>query len=108
MQHRRYRGTVHAFARDGAAMTDQEHSLTALRNLGPASVAMLVKAGITSAAQLRQLGAVDAFLRVRAAGGKPSLNLLWALHGALHDCDWKTVAQQERLALLLELEEKQR
>lgn len=57
------------------------------RNLGPRSREMLAKAGIVSEAQLRTLGAVAAYVAVKRAGGKPSLNLLWALEGALTDRD---------------------
>jgi len=54
-----------------------------LRNLGPASFAMLEAAGVKSEGQLRTMGAVAAFVAVKNAGQEPSLNLLWALKGAL-------------------------
>lgn len=54
-------------------------ALSTLPNLGPKSQAMLAAAGITSLAQLRQLGAVAAYSRVRRSGAKASLNLLLAL-----------------------------
>ena len=76
-----------------------------LRNLGPRSAKMLAKAGIISNKALRALGSVAAFLAVKRAGCSPSLNLLWALEGALTDRDWKEVARDDRLGLLLELEE---
>jgi DNA transformation protein len=79
--------------------------LRALPNLGPASERMLHAAGIHTPAALRALGAVPAFVAVRQAGQQPSLNLLWALEGALSDRDWKSVAQQERTALLMQLDD---
>lgn len=75
-----------------------------LRNLGPKSQQMLQHAGICDAAQLRQLGAVAAFAAVRRLQPNASLNLLWALEGALTDRPWQDVARKERLRLLLELE----
>lgn len=69
-------------------------------NLGPRSREMLAKAGIVSEAQLRALGAVAAYVAVKRAGGKSSLNLLWALEGALTNRDWKEVAKKDRLSLL--------
>lgn len=69
---------------------------------------MLLSAGITSERQLRELGAVAAYVRVRQAGCAPSLNLLWALEGALTDRDWKAVARDERTSLLLRLDDFQR
>lgn len=75
-----------------------------LPNLGPKSEAMLHRAGIKTESQLRALGAVRAFVKVRENGASPSLNLLWALEGALTNRPWQTVAREDRLALLLELE----
>ena len=73
-------------------------------NLGPKSQEMLEHAGIVSLDQLRVLGSVAAFVQVKRAGGKPSLNLLWALEGALSGLDWKVVAKEHRTSLLLALE----
>jgi DNA transformation protein len=79
--------------------------LASMRNLGPASARMLHAAGITSAADLRSMGAVAAYVAVQRCGGKPSLNLLWALEGALTDRDWKAVSREDRTALLLALDD---
>ena len=76
-----------------------------LRGLGPKSIAMLETAGITTEESLRALGSIHAFFRVKAAGCKPSLNLLWALEGALSDMDWREVAQEHRTSLLGALDE---
>jgi DNA transformation protein and related proteins len=78
--------------------------ISAMRNLGKKSHAMLAAAGITSEKQLRECGAAAAFLAVKKAGAKPSLNLLWAIEGALTDCDWKDIAKTERLSLLTQVE----
>ena len=78
--------------------------ITELPNLGPRSEAMLRQAGITTVRQLRQLGAVRAFLKVRSAGANPSLNLLWAIEGALTGRPWQRVAKEERLNLMLQLD----
>jgi len=78
--------------------------LSNLRNLGEASAKMLAAAGITTEAELRRRGAAAAFVAVKRAGGKPSINLLWAIEGALTDRDWKDVAKTERLSLLTQVE----
>lgn len=83
-------------------------ALSTLPNLGPKSQAMLAAAGITSLAQLRQLGAVAAYSRVRRSGAKASLNLLWALEGALTGLPWQQVAREHRTSLLLALETHER
>ena len=87
------------------ASPPEDPPLRALPNLGPASERMLHAAGICTPAALRALGAVPAFVAVRQAGQQPSLNLLWALEGALSGRDWKSVAQQERTALLMQLDD---
>ena len=63
-------------------------STTQLRNIGPKSAAWLRQVGLRSADDLVAAGSVHAFLKVRRAGFKPSLNLLYALEGALLDCHW--------------------
>lgn len=78
--------------------------LASLRNLGSHSEAMLAAAGITTHDQLRAKGAAAAFVAVRRAGCAPSLNLLWAIEGALTDRDWKVVAKGDRLSLLSQVE----
>lgn len=78
--------------------------IAGLANLGPASARMLRAAGIDNVAQLNEFGAVEAFRRVRASGATPSLNLLWALEGALTGRHWQEVAHAERTSLLLELD----
>lgn len=75
-----------------------------LPGLGPKSLAMLAAAGLYGRADLEKLGSVRAYLRVQAAGQNASLNLLWAIEGALTGQDWRVVAREERGRLLLELD----
>lgn len=77
---------------------------TDLPGLGPKSLAMLAAAGIHGRADLERIGSVRAYLRVKAAGQNASLNLLWAMEGALTGEDWRGVAREERSRLLLELD----
>ena len=79
-----------------------------LTGLGPKSLAMLAAAGIHHRADLEQLGSVRAYLKVNAAGQNASLNLLWAMEGALTGEDWRVVARDHRTSLLLALEAAQR
>ena len=78
--------------------------LDTLPNLGPKSNEMLRRSGISSIEQLRELGAVRAYLMVKRNDGRASLNLLWALEGALSNRPWHEVAKHDRLSLLLHLE----
>jgi DNA transformation protein len=77
-------------------------------NLGPKSAQMLADAGITSLARLRALGSVAAYALVKKRGGNSSLNLLWALEGALTGLPWQEVAREHRASLLLALEQHER
>ena len=79
-----------------------------LPNFGPKSQQMLAQAGIKTVEQLRELGSVRAYLQVKHHGGNTSLNLLWAMEGALAGQHWREVAKHERLRLLLELEDIER
>ena len=79
-------------------------ALAELQGLGPRSQGMLAGAGIKTVAQLRGLGAVCAYAKVKASGANASLNLLWALEGALTGLPWQVVAREHRLSLLLALE----
>ena len=79
-----------------------------LPGLGPKSLAMLAAAGLHGRADLERLGSVQAYLRVKAAGQNASLNLLWALEGALAGQDWRVGAREERTRLLLALDAAQR
>jgi DNA transformation protein len=69
---------------------------------------MLATAGITSHQQLRALGAVAAYARVKRVAPKASLNLLWALEGALTGLAWQQVARDHRTSLLLALDAHER
>ena len=78
--------------------------LVALKNLGPESAQWLEATGVTTRVELERLGPVRAFLLVKRHGFNPSLNLLYALAGALRDCHWAALPEDERTGLLLELD----
>ena len=71
-----------------------------LRNIGPKSAAWLRQVGLRTFDDLASIGAVEAFMRVKRAGFKPSLNLLYALEGALLDCHWQQVPDERRSELV--------
>ena len=77
---------------------------SSLLNLGPKSDAMLASIGIRTHADLRACGAVNAFIQLKQSKQPASLNLLWAMEGALSNRHWRVVAKEDRLRLLLELE----
>ncbi|MFN3311698.1 MAG: TfoX/Sxy family protein, partial [Thermomonas sp.] len=71
-----------------------------LRNIGPKSAAWLRQVGLRTPEDLAAAGAVGAYVKVRRAGFKPSLNLLYALEGALADCHWQEVPDARRAELV--------
>jgi len=75
-----------------------------LRNIGPKSAAWLRQVGLRTEADIVAVGPVEAYMRVRRAGFKPTLNLLYALEGALCDCHWQDVPEPRRLQLAQEAE----
>ncbi|WP_419320522.1 TfoX/Sxy family protein [Caulobacter sp. ErkDOM-E] len=75
-----------------------------LRGLGSVSARWLESVGIIREDDLRAIGAVEAFARVRlAAAPDVSLNLLYALEGALRDVDWRVLPSEVKQSLRTEL-----
>jgi TfoX/Sxy family transcriptional regulator of competence genes len=75
-----------------------------LRNIGPKSSAWLRQVGLRTRAEIDAIGAVEAFMRVKRAGFKPTLNLLYSIEGALRDCHWQEVPDARRSELVLATE----
>ena len=74
---------------------------TKLRNIGPKSAAWLRQTGVRTQEDLEAVGALAAFVRVKRAGFKPSLNLLYALEGAILGCHWQEIPDERRSELVL-------
>jgi DNA transformation protein len=86
----------------------EEKQISDLKSLGPKSQEMLAKAGIQTIEQLRELGSVEAYIRVKRVWSGSSLNLLWALESALTGMPWQEVARIHRTSLLLAVDEAER
>src|SRR5690606_36015940 len=71
-----------------------------MRNIGPKSAAWLRQVGLKTPEDLARAGALEAFMRIKRAGFKPSLNLLYSLEGALRDCHWQDVPDERRAELV--------
>ncbi len=79
--------------------------ISRLKGLGPKSEQWLNSIGIETEAQLRELGPVRVYLRLKGEGSiNPSLNLLYAMVGALENRHWTDISQSEKARLLMELE----
>ena len=75
-----------------------------LRNIGPKSAAWLRQVGLHTPESLAEAGTVGAFMRIKRAGFRPSLNLLYALEGAIVECHWRDVPEARRRQLVAEAE----
>jgi len=74
--------------------------LSALRNLGPASARWLAEAGIRTESDLRALGAVAAYRRVKHIYPREvTLLMLYALEGALRDVPWNALPENVKARL---------
>ena len=72
--------------------------ISSIRNLGPATEAHFAKAGITSAEQLRDLGADEAYRRWLEAGLPPHFIGYYVLHMALQGRPWNDCKGDEKKA----------
>ncbi len=79
-------------------------SIDDLMNLGPKSLMWLRNCGITRISQLRKIGAVAAWHKVRDQFPAASMNLLWALAAGLEDRDWRSLTDEEKQQIRATLE----
>ncbi|MCV3765872.1 TfoX/Sxy family protein [Rhizobium sp. TRM95796] len=72
-----------------------------LRNLGPRSCAMLAEIGVSDEAALKEIGAVEAYARLKFRFGPRAVTklMLHALAGALADVDWRRLDAAHKAAL---------
>ena len=76
-------------------MTD----LTSITNIGPATAKALIAAGIADAAQLRALGAHEAYRALLAAGERPHFIGYYVLQMALLGRPWNDCKGEEKAML---------
>lgn len=74
-------------------------AISTIRNIGPASEALYAAAGITSAEQLRDMGADAAYAQLLAHGTRPHFIGYYALHMALQGRPWVDCKGTEKAAL---------
>lgn len=74
-----------------------------IRNVGPKSAAWLRQVGVRTTEDLIRVGPVESFLKVKRAGFRPSLNLLYAMAGAIADCHWADLSEERKQELLAAL-----
>lgn len=82
----------------GPAMSDDD-SITTIRNLGPASAEAFARAGITTASEVRALGADEAYRRLLRTGSPPHFIGYYVLHMGLQGRPWNDCKGAEKEAL---------
>ena len=90
--------------RPGAA-ANHRPGTPSFRGLGPRSLAWLAEVGIETPQELAALDPFEVYARIKARQPRASVNLLYALIGAVEGRDWRDVARSERTTILLRLEE---
>lgn len=76
-----------------------------IRNIGDATGRWLAEAGVESVEELERVGVVEAYRRVKSLyPSKVSLNLLWALQGAVMDLHWADVPDEVKMQLQYRLD----
>lgn len=83
-------------------MTASHSELLELRNLGMASVNILRAIGINTYADLKHLGAVETYRRIRARNINVSKVMLYALEGALLGIHWNEIPPEHKARLVQE------
>ena len=73
--------------------------LTTIRNIGPTQEKALIGVGITTAAQLRDLGADEAYTRLLQSGNRPHFIMYYVLHMALQGRPWNDCKGEEKKKL---------
>lgn len=70
--------------------------VSAIRNLGPKSVASFARAGLHTADEVRALGADETYARLLAAGSRPHFIMYYALVMGLQGRPWNDLDTVEK------------
>ena len=81
-------------------MNPQQSDLLSLKNLGMASVNILNAIGVKNQDDLNEVGAVEAYNKIKARGIHVSKVMLYALQGALMDVHWNDLTPEHKAKLL--------
>lgn len=74
-------------------------ALTSIRNIGPAFEESLLAVGITTAEELREIGADGAYAKLLENGTKPHFIGYYVLHMALQGRPWNDCKGEEKKTL---------
>ncbi len=83
-----------------------QSDLQELKNLGNTSINWLHAIGVNNSKELRELGAVEAYIRIKQRGIRVSKVLLYALQGALDNTHWNDLDGSVKLKLVDQAKER--
>ncbi len=75
-----------------------------LKNIGETTASWLNSVGVLTFGDLNERGAVATFLMLRENGFRPTMNALYAFHGALTDTHWAQLSDNDKKNLKSELD----
>ncbi len=81
-------------------MNVYESDLIHLKNIGAASVNILHAVGIHSVDDLKEVGPVETYLRIKNRGISVSKVMLYALQGALDNTHWNDLSPEDKAELI--------
>ena len=90
-------GIQHIFGSKKMPTKKAKNLAKQLRNIGPTLAAKLIEARIDTPEKLRQIGSKKAFEKMYATGdsyGDFNAAYLYALEGAIQDCDWLEIPEK--------------
>lgn len=85
-------------------MNYSQSELLELKNLGMASVNILHAIGVHTYEDLAEMGAVEAYRRIKNRGIHVSKVMLYALEGALMDIHWNELSPETKADLVRQAE----
>ncbi len=91
--------------RDRACYSAAMTAISSIPNLGPASEEAFAKAGITTAEEIRDMGAKAAYARLLQSGTKPHFIGYYVLVMGLQGRPWNDCKGEEKKALRAEFDE---
>ena len=75
-----------------------------MRNIGKVSRTWLRAIELHTLDDLKRSGSVAAYRMIKSMQPKATLNLLWALEGAILDIDWREIPDRRKRELLSRLD----
>lgn len=74
-----------------------------MHNLWPISIKWLAEVGIYTLEDLKKCNLIQTYTILKEQNPKVNLNLLWAMYGAVHNIDWKSIDAYTKYELKIQI-----